>query len=385
MTNIQRHILLMSSWFPTRIDPYAGNFIQRFGTLLTKEYQVSVIHTMGDKSIKKIDVVTEVIDNVRTIIVYHPISKSNKLLHWWYQRKALRVAFRLVEDVDLLFANVLLPRGLQFVKAKKYYNCPMLLLEHASYFRSSVRNQFSSLQKTIIKQTSLHIEQLMAVSEVLKKDMFPIFPTTKIEIIPEFVQLDKFELKQHQERKKKSFIHISTLDPNTKNPSFLFEGFRAVVNEEVRRNGSVDLHLKVVSDQNTEMWKEWSKRSGLEAYISFYGPASWEEISEFVKQSDALILTSAYETFSIVLVEAWLTGIPVISTPVGVASDMPDFLGEQIAHNDIESFLHAIHTMSTGEKEYDPEKIRTHALQFTDQVVLDKLKVQFERFFYSND
>lgn len=385
MTNIQRHILLMSSWFPTRINPHSGNFIQRFGTLLTNEYQVSVIHTMGDKSIKKIDVEIETIDGVRTIIVYHPISSKNKLLHWWYQRKALRVAFELVEDVDLLFANVLLPRGLQFVKAKKYYNCPMLLLEHSPFFRKSSSTKFSSLQKTIIKQTSLHIEQLMAVSEVLRKDMHLIFPTTKIEIIPEFVQLDKFALKLHQEQQKKTFIHISTLDPNTKNPSFLFEGFRTVVNEQLKRNGRSDIHLKVVSDQNTDMWKEWVKRSGLESYISFDGPVIWDEISKFIRQSDALILTSVYETFSIVLVEAWLTGIPVISTSVGVASEMPDFLGEQIAHNDIESFAKAIHVMSNGEKKYDPEQIRTFALQYTDQVVFEKLKAQFERFFYSND
>lgn len=385
MTEQNRHILLMSSWFPNRLDPFAGNFIQRFGVLLAQDYQVTVIHTMGDKHLSNYEISDTVIDGVRTIIVYHPISIKNKFKHWWKQRKALRTALALVEDVDLLFAHVLLPRGLQFVKAKKYFNCPMLVLEHASYYRPAMRKRLTSVQRTIMKRTSVYIKRLMAVSEVLKKDMRPIFPTTQIDIIPEFVQLEHFQLKTTLAKEKKKFLHISTLDPLTKNPMLLCEGFKLAVENAIKESGSCDISLTVVSDQNTEKWQEWTKEQELSNYISFVGPATWEEIGAYVQAHDTLILTSVYETFSIVIVEAWLTGTPVISTSVGVASEMPAFLGQNVEQDNAVHLANTITAFSKGEYTFDPAAIREHALQFTDQHVLSQLKEQFERYFDIHD
>lgn len=385
MTDQNRHILLMSSWFPTRLDPFAGNFIQRFGVLLVQNYQVTVIHTMGDKHLSTYETSDTIIDGVRTVIVYHPISINNKFKHWWHQRKALRKALALVEDVDLLFAHVLLPRGLQFIKAKKHFNCPMLVLEHASYYRPAMRKRLSSFQRTIMKRTSLYIKRLMAVSEVLKKDMRPIFPTTQIDIIPEFVQLEHFKLKATLATEKKKFLHISTLDPLTKNPMLLCEGFKLAVENAFRETESCSISLTIVSDQNTEKWQDWVKEHQLENYISFVGPATWEEIGALVQAHDTLILTSVYETFSIVVVEAWLTGTPVISTSVGVASEMPAFLGKNIEQDNAVDLAKTITAFSNGTYIFDPIAIREHALQFTDERVLNQLKDQFERYFDMHD
>lgn len=379
MQEQKRHILLMSSWFPTRLDPFAGNFVQRFGTLLSQEYEVSVIHTMGDKSVKRLELIDEIIDGVRTVIVYHPVS-LNKFNHWWNQRKALRKALRLVEDVDLLFAHVLLPRGLQFVKAKFYYNCPMIVLEHASYYRKTVRKRLTQFQKTILKRTSRYIKQVFAVSEVLASDMKALFPTTKIEIIPNFVEKDFFPAKTNFSVEKKRFLHVSTLDRLTKNPEMLFHGFKDAV-----KSGYPDLQLTVVSDQPTEYWQEWSANEGLSGNIHFVGPSSWKEIGELMKEHDAFLLTSEYETFSIVLAEAWLTGIPVITTSVGIGANLPSELGVNIAQNDPDSLGNELIRFAKGSYTFDSETIRKHALQFTDEVVLQQLKDTFERFFDLHD
>ncbi len=384
MASYKRHILLMSSWYPTRIDPFSGNFIQRFGVLLTEKYQVTAVHTIGDSQVQKIEIDEQNIEGVRTLIAYHPVSK-NKVLHWLYQRIALRKLYMRLEHVDLVFAHVFLNRGFQFAKAQRYFNCPLIVLEHASYFRSDKRKHFSTIQKSIIRKASRNAQQILAVSERLKADMRSFFPTTNIQVIPEFVKLDKFHLKDSLSPKCNSFLHISTLDPNTKNPSYLFEGFRSAVKADIERKGESDLHLKIVSDKNTTMWQNWVSANKLDKYFSFEGPATWDEIAQYVQTCDALILTSSYETFSIVLVEAWLTGTPVISTVVGVAQNMPDFLGEQIHHDDIPSFMHAIEQMQLGSKLYDPKQIREYALQFTDGVVLEKLVSIFEKTFIKDE
>ncbi len=385
MSAVHRHILIMSSWFPNRLDPHVGNFIQRYAALLARNYEVSVIHTIGDRSCKRIEVDEQMIDGVRTVVAYHPVHKTNRLWHWWSQRQALRAAMKRVEDVDLLFAHVLLPRGLQFIKAKHYYNCPLLVLEHASYFRPEMRKKISQVQRTIMKRTSLYIKQLLAVSDVLRKDMKPLFPTTQIELLPNFVQLDLFPLNPEKKEKRRNFVCISTLDPLTKNPEMLFKGFQNAVQNELKSSGTCDLSLTIISDQNTDKWQTWVRDQDLEAYIRFEGPYDWKEIGARMQDFDALILTSDYETFNIGLAEAWLTGMPVIATSVGIAHELPEFLGRQVSKKNDKELGQIIMEFAQGNCIFDPEQIRQHALQYGDEHVLQQLISLFERYFDYHD
>jgi hypothetical protein len=91
----------MSSWYPSRIDPHVGNFVQRFAELLVNDYNVSVIHTLADKNCSTIEVSDQLIAGVRTVIVYFPENKW-KIGRWLQRRKALARGFRYVEDVDLI-------------------------------------------------------------------------------------------------------------------------------------------------------------------------------------------------------------------------------------------------------------------------------------------
>ena len=53
--------------------------------------------------------------------------------------------------------------------------------------------------------------------------------------------------------------------------------------------------------------------------IQFIGEKSNKDFAKILSQSDALVMNSRKETFGIPVVEAWMCGIPVISTPVGIA------------------------------------------------------------------
>ncbi len=379
MQGSKRHILIMSSWYPNRLDPHVGNFVQRFAELLTREYEVSVIHTLGDRSVKQIEIVDEVIEGVRTVIAYHPVS-INKFWHWWNQRSALRKCLNRIEDVDLVFGHVMLPRSFQFVKAKKYYNCQLVVMEHASYYRKRDRKKMNQLQRTLIKQSSRHIKQIVAVSEVLKEDMRSVFPTTKIEVIPNFVNEKLFTIAPNQPVERKRFVHISTLDPQTKNPRLLYQGFQKAI-----ENGNKDIHLTIISDQMTGSLQQRAEQDGLQDYFSFIGPLTWREIASEMKNYHAVVLTSNYETFNIVLAEAWLTGLPVITTEVGIAKALDPNLGVLIPQNNPDALAHEIDLFSTGKYQFDPEYIRSYAEQFSKEKVFLQLKQLFERYFDMHD
>ncbi|MNJ85495.1 UDP-D-galactose:(glucosyl)lipopolysaccharide-1,6-D-galactosyltransferase [compost metagenome] len=375
MPNTKRHILIMSSWFPTRIDPYAGNFVERFAHLLSDTYEVTVLHTMGDKNCSSIEVDDQQVENLRIIRIYHRIA-SNRFIHWWLQRKALRKGLLMLDHIDLIFAHVFLPRAMQFARVQRYFHVPLIVMEHGSYYRKKLRKNFLSLHQQVIKRGSRHTSEIVAVSNVLRSDMKPLFPTTKIQVIPNFVDEQIFTLRDTNPVERKKFIHISTLDKNTKNPVFLFDGFLNAYLESGKT-----ISLTVVSDQNTDEWERWAKINSCSDAITFTGPCEWDEVSQLLKEHDALILTSEYETFSIVIAEAWLTGTPVISTAVGIAANMTEALGIQIEQNNISDLKRAILSMVSGNVQYDKEFLRTFGMQFSKESVKNQLIELFNKHF----
>lgn len=372
MENSNRHILVMSSWYPSRIDRHVGNFVQRFAELLVNDYTVSVIHTVADKNCSTIEVSDQLIAGVRTVIIYFP-EKKWKIGRWLQRRKALARGFRLIEDVDLVLGHVLLPQGLQFIGAKNYYNCPLVVLEHGSYFRKEKRTSFNRIQRTILKRTSRNIQQLLAVSPVLSEDMKAVFPTTNIGIVPNFIAPSLFIPNEQKTVSYNKFIHISTLDEQTKNPRLLFDGFLSAV----KKNAS--LQLTVISDQSTALWENWVATNGISAHVRFLGPCTWEEIAQEMQQHDALIATSNYESFGIVFAEAWAVGLPVLSTSVGIASSLPAYLGRNFPKNDAEALCQLIVSFAAEDMAFDQQEISLHATQYHAQTVLKQLQTIFDQ------
>ena len=176
MSKAKKHILLLSSWYPSRVSPFLGNFIQRFAQLIATKYNVSVIYTIADESISEFEIVDSKNGNLREIIVYHPKGKSflQKLL---YQIIAFNKAAKKVQSVDVIHANVIFTKGLQFLLAKRKFKKPLLLLEHASYFREEKRVSRSIYEKLILFFVKRKIDRLVVVSELLKKEMSGILPT----------------------------------------------------------------------------------------------------------------------------------------------------------------------------------------------------------------
>jgi len=365
----------MSSWYPTRLDPFSGNFVERFAQLLSGEYNVSVIHTRGDITCNSIEEVIDETEGVRTVRIYHPI-RQNRLWHWFTQRKAMNRALDLVEDVDLVFAHVILPRGWQFIKAKHFYHCPLIVMEHASYYRAEIRKTMSRLHRAILKNTSVHINELLACSEFLKADMKAVFPTTKTTVLPNFVDTQLFSIADHNLSEGNKFIHVSTLDESVKDPKLLFEAVDLCV-----KNGYHQVEMTIISDQPTQKWEKLAEKMGIAAHFRFVGPSSWEAISEEMRRHDAFVLCSSYETFSIVLVEAWLSGIPTISTPVGIGKDLDPALGIQVPVKDPTAIAQAMQQIMDKSIRFDPQVLRKAGMEFSEDKVTAQLSEIFHRHF----
>lgn len=357
----------MSSWYPSRTKPFLGNFIQRFAELLATKYKVTVLYTTSDEAISEIEIDDKSNCNLREIVIYYPKSKFvfSKI---WNQFISFRVGLKMIKNVDVLNASVLFPKGFQFVMAKRHFKKPLFLFEHGSYFRDEIREGRSLLLKFYFAFLVKQIDKVIVVSEVLKEDISKDFKNNDISILPNAIDTKLFCPASNTVEKKSeitSFLHVSTLDEAVKDPKGIIDACKLLVN-----GGQRNFHLTIISDEPYSKWATYLYSKNIVDFVTFLGPLSDSELVPFYQAADAFVLFSKYETFSIVLAEAWSCGLPVITTPVGIGKDLLPELGYQVEIGNPENLAKAMYQIISKKDHFNPVFIRNHSKSFSKEQVL---------------
>lgn len=363
MANSDLHILIISSWYPSKEHPFLGNFVQRQAQLLSKRYKVTVVHTIAKDSGEIEFEESNKIGFNEILIQYN--GNGHIFARKKQERAALIRGIQGLEGVDLIIGNVLLPRGWQFLVARKNFGVPVYYIEHGSYFRPNGPFRWGRAHRWILQQIRKKATEIIAVSDVLKEDMKSDFPKREIEVIGNHVDLNIFTAKTKTENSTTQFLHVSTLDPNTKNP----KGIIAAC--ELLKAENSNFKLTIICDEDVTAWKAYIEEKGLTDSVDFLGPMQWDELVPHYHNSDAFILFSEYETFSIVLAEAWATGTPVISTSVGIANNMKPELGILVEQNDSEGLKNAMLKFMNGDTKFKQEDLVSKASQFSEEQILN--------------
>ena len=369
------HILIMSSWYPTKKNPFLGNFVKRHAELIATKYQVTVLKIESCTSISKTAFKKTEVGNLTEILIQYPHS-SNPLTKWIRVRKAFELGVKQIHNVDLIHASNILSEGYQFLWAKKHFKKPLIITEHGSYYRSEKSSGWSLKEKQIIKRVLKQASLITAVSPFLKSEMKRVFPKLEIHLLPNVVDESIFKIKEKDSANKIKFIHISTLDERFKNISGIIEACN-VLSQEI---SATEFELQIISDEPYQSWQEIVHQKGLDTYIHFAGPMNPIEIAENIQQATALVLFSNYETFSIVLAEAWSTGTPVITTPVGIAYHLDKELGLQVEIQNVESLVAAMRKFIQHEVQFDEIQIQAKSKQYHSETVLKKIEKLYAPF-----
>lgn len=363
MKNARKHILILSSWYPNPEHPFLGNFVERQATLLTESYEVTVINTFPGENEEVVRKTGSFLEIASTYSRQGNIIKRKKA-----QESAFQRGLEQLSDVDLIIAHIGLPRGLQFVSAKKKLNCPLIYVEHGSYFREQKRNSWSFLERIILKRLAKNAKRMVAVSEILKNDMMTVFPKREIEVIGNPVDADLFNLKTENNNQRTQFLHVSTLDPETKNPYGIIDACLKL------KNRGLDFYLTIVTDESYTDLQNTVEEKDLKNYISFKGPLEWNELVPIYHSADCFVLFSNYETFSIALAEALLTGTPIISTPVGIAAEMDASNFIAVESRNSGSLADAMQDFIMGKQTFDPKSLRSNGMNYSNERILDTWK-----------
>jgi glycosyltransferase involved in cell wall biosynthesis len=347
--------------------------VQRQAEILAKDFKVTILHVVADSAITEREWHVTERENLTEKIIYHP-----KGTHFFSRKKERDAAFLegllSIENVDLIHGHVLLPNCYLFLRAKNKFNCPLIITEHGSYFRKEKRKKWDLKEKFLLKLVRKNIDQLVAVSEVLKQDLQVYFHSEAITIIPNPTNTALFFPVEKSKKETFEFLHISTLDNSVKNPVGILEAIQ-LLNDK----GYTNFMLTIISDESSLELQKIAKEKDIEQFVRFVGPTQQKDLVSYYQKSAAFVLFSDYETFSIVLTEAWACGIPTITTPVGIAQNMPESVGLEVKQKDSLGLAIALEKVLNG-LEFDSNAIREYAMQFSDETVLQQLKNLYQKF-----
>ena len=149
--------------------------------------------------------------------------------------------------------------------------------------------------------------------------------SNKIKLIPLSFSPPSNQITKEKKINKKKLLFVGRIVP-LKNLNVLFESIKLV------KNTIPDIEFIIVGDEISgrlhgdlgykDLLISMSKSLEIEENISFVGWKTNEELFEIYRKSDLFLFASTYENFGRPLLEAAFFGIPLISTNVGVASNL---------------------------------------------------------------
>ncbi len=373
MRTSEKHILVLSSWYPSRKNPFLGNFVQRQAQLAAQSLPVTVVHVVPDQAINSVEIETNKTANLTEHIGYYPDHKW-LIIRLLRERALFKKLLLQIDKPTLIHAHVCLPKGYLFLRAKNFFKRPLIITEHGSYFQPTKQSAWSLSMRLLMRRLIKHTDQFVAVSDVLRDDMRRIITSKEVEVIPNPVNTQLF-VPRNESNASIHFLHVSTLDDRIKNITGILEAF-----DQFSSKGHSTAKLTIVSDEPYEHWQRLCTNKYPNSAIGFVGPLTEEEIVPYFQSCSAFIMNSRYETFSIVLAEAFSCGKPVISTPVGIAKNLPSNFGLQIEIDNVASLVSALDKFVSIKDQFDPMAIRAYALQLDSDCIGKQLNELYDRF-----
>lgn len=363
---LNKKILFLASWYPSKENPNLGNFVKKHAEVANEVAEVDVLYAISSNSIKKTVVQDECVNGLRTVIVYYPkVQLKIPILKTILKRKAflkaLKLGFKkLNKDYDLIHLNVAFPAGMFAQWIKNKYDIPYLLTAHWTGFlpQNPVFGKFPFFLRIKYKSIFTAAEKVFSVSDHLGKSLINEGLIKEYQVINNVVQTELFYPCKVQKDKGNSprFIHISTFNDEHKNISGMLSAFGQLQRDYV-------LHI-ITEGEEKEVWEAIQKFNIDPEKCIVESKKTAKEVGEALRLADCLVLFSNYETFSVVLAEAWLSGIPVIYTKCGGLTEInnPD-LGIQLQIDDETALLKALKEFKRVK--YLPFKISEFGQEFS--------------------
>jgi glycosyltransferase involved in cell wall biosynthesis len=371
------NVLFISPWYPNKFDKMVGLFVQKHAEAVSFYCNTKVLSVQPSELVNNIEIERKSDLGFEEIIVYYP-GKSDNIFHKFNKHINFCLAyihgFKVLRDsnfeIDIIHSNILTRNVLIAYLIKLIYQKPYVITEHWSRYLPEQNSYNGIFRKWVTKIVSRNANAVLPVSGKLKNAMIShgIINSNYI-TINNIVDDYFFEKSIDKSRNKKRILSVSCFDERAKN----IKGIIRVANEVLKNRNDVEFifigtgkDFEDVVNYSTEITKGNTN-------ISFIGEKTPLEVAKWMRESDIFVLFSNFETAGIVITESLVSGTPIISTDVGIASEfINDSNGKIIQVGNEQQFIVELNHMLDNLQSYDRSTISANSLNLFDKRFIGK-------------
>jgi glycosyltransferase involved in cell wall biosynthesis len=363
------NILHLLSWFPSPDDPTLGNFCVRMIDALPEDCHSVILSVCNGKNMTRSFEVKEIQGAHHTHVqIYIRPPKNNavrKLKMLRMYQYGLKYIIKRFFKPDLIHLHVAYPLGQVALLWKKLYGYNYVLTEHWTIYQPQNKDVLvGKLKKKIVKIAN-NASLIMPVSLDLQHCMEGHGIHNRFHVIYNLVNTDTFKLGTPQQGAKKRMLHISTLRDEAKN----FSGILRVIERLWQQRQDFELH--VIHDYEAPEFKAFVAEHHLTDCVFFLGKKTSEEVAQAYQEADFFVLFSNFENLPCVIVEAFASGVPVLSSAVGgIAEILSPERGILVPSGDEEALLQGMNNLFDHSQDYDREAIRNYAVNTFSNIII---------------
>ena len=321
-------VLHITAWWPSRVHPTHGNFIQKHVRLVAHEHEVVVVAVQEDPSLRygHYEIIHRRDFGYDSIIVYFgparwglkPLSLAARL-HAYF-RGIRRCGELFGRRPDLIHGHILIDGGLVAAVVAKWWGIPQVITEHATIYQHPAA--VSAWRIWLGRWACREAARLMPVSEYLATAMQEHYRLRGYyTVVPNVVRSDTFRLPLTlHDRPHLPFrlLHVSNFHPRQKNVAGMLR-----VHDRLCSAYPGRFELHIAGDGPVELIRKLVHELGLDSKaVTLTGPHTELEVAELMAEADAFVLFSNYETQGVVLLEALCCGLPCIASAVGGVTEV---------------------------------------------------------------
>lgn len=359
---------MLPSWYPGSYNELQGVFFKEQAEALAQyghNIGVVAVVAVGIRNIiqhKKCDFSNKIFSQkaVHTYRGQYLDLKSELINRLWRKRifiKLLELYIKTHGIPDVLHLQSFMLGDLALY-AKKRFKIPYVVTEHSSgFFREALTNSEQQLAQKVYEHSNTN----MAVSSPLAKVLSDQFKQPFI-TIGNIVDVDFFSIKPFLKAEQFTFINVAFLDKN-KNHAMLIKAFHKAfknvksVNLLIVGDGTEKSNLSTLIDDY-----------GMNDQVKLYGRADRKMVKQLLHDSNAFVLSSIFETFGVVIIEAMSCGLPVVATKCGGPEGI--IVGDEygvLSDIDVSPLAQQMLMLYQNYTKYDPQKIRTYVKKHFSQ------------------
>lgn len=378
------HILIIPSWYPTFKGDVSGSFFREQALALKKyNHNVGVIYPQirSFRDVKGIftkpyGCYFENDDRLNTLrwygVNFYPKFPELARKHWLNCGiKLFKQYIKEFGKPDIIHVHSLLNAGYLALQISKEFNIPYIITEHSTaYARNLISKEVLDNLNSVMENAGERLAVSREFSSLLETQTKKTWS-----YLPNIVDNSFLEDDENLLLSEFVLINVCLLDKK-KRVDVLIQAFAKV--------------LKINPDMKLKIGGDGPERLSLEKLVVdlkisnaviFLGLLSREQVKEEMKKSSAFVLSSEYETFGVVLVEALALGKPVIATKCGGPESIVNpQVGYLVEKNSVDLMADAIIKLHNNYQEFKPEKVRQYCVEhFSEKVIVNQLNQIYQK------